>query len=80
MDTLRLFERLKAAGMPEDAARAIAEEIADSMVTKANIAQSDEIREAKTEARIARSEARFAFFLAIAVVGSGVVGRLIWGG
>lgn len=80
MDTLRLFERLKSAGLSEQAARTIAEEIADSMATKADIAQADKIREAKTDTQIAKSEARYALYIAAIIIASGVVGRLIWGG
>ena len=77
---LLLHARLKEAGIPDPAALALAKELCNSFVTKEDLEQTDSLREARTEARIAVSVRNLMLFLAVTVVLSGVVGRIIWGG
>lgn len=77
---LLLHARLKEAGLSDAAARALAEELCNAFVTKDDLERMDELREARTESRIALSTRNVMLFLAATVVLSGVVGRIIWGG
>ena len=77
---LRLFARLKEAGLPDDAARALAEEFCAGFATKDNVARADEVQSAKTDAKLAAMWSRTVALVVGVVLLSGVVGRIIWGG
>ena len=77
---VRLYARLKEAGLADGVARALADELCESFATRQDLAQTDELREAWTDAKISISGRNFILVLVMAVVLSGVVGRIIWGG
>ena len=76
---LQLRARLKEAGLSDACAQTLAEEFCKLFATKDYVDRTDAIREARTDAKISMSGTRFAVLLAITVVLSGVVGRLLGG-